>query len=144
MIRTTQGPFIKEQVDKAVAQGARVLTGGNYEGNVFQPTVIADITQQMTIFKTECFGPVASVIKANDYLHAVALANDADYGLSSAVLTNDLQKAIAISESIEAGMVHINGPSVRDEPVIPFGGVVNMFGQQTALQLADVPVVDQL
>jgi aldehyde dehydrogenase (NAD+) len=123
LIRTTQGPFIKEQVDKAVAQGARVLAGGNYEGNVFQPTVIADITQQMTIFKTECFGPVASVIKANDHLHALALANDADYGLSSAVITNDLQKAIAISEGIEAGMVHINGPSVRDEPVIPFGGV---------------------
>lgn len=123
LIRTTQGPFIKEQVDKAVAQGARVLAGGNYEGNVFQPTVIADITQQMTIFKTECFGPVASVIKANDYLHALALANDADYGLSSAVITNDLQKAIAISEGIEAGMVHINGPSVRDEPIIPFGGV---------------------
>lgn len=123
LIRTTQGPFIKEQVDKAVAQGARVLTGGNYEGNVFQPTVIADITQQMTIFKTECFGPVASVIKANDHLHALTLANDADYGLSSAVITNDLQKAIAISEGIEAGMVHINGPSVRDEPVIPFGGV---------------------
>jgi len=123
LIRTTQGPFIKEQVDKAVAQGARVLTGGNYEGNVFQPTVIADITQQMTIFKTECFGPVASVIKASDHLHALALANDADYGLSSAVITNDLQKAIAISEGIEAGMVHINGPSVRDEPVIPFGGV---------------------
>ncbi len=123
LIRTTQGPFIKEQVDKAVAQGARVLAGGNYEGNVFQPTVIADITQQMSIFKTECFGPVASVIKANDYLHALALANDADYGLSSAVITNDLQKAIAISEGIEAGMVHINGPSVRDEPIIPFGGV---------------------
>lgn len=123
LIRTTQGPFIKEQVEKAVAQGARVLTGGNYEGNVFQPTVVADITQQMSIFKTECFGPVASVIKANDHLHALALANDADYGLSSAVITNDLQKAIAISEGIEAGMVHINGPSVRDEPVIPFGGV---------------------
>ncbi len=123
LIRTTQGPFIKEQVDKAVAQGGRVLAGGNFEGNVFQPTVIADITQQMTIFKTECFGPVASVIKANDYLHALALANDADYGLSSAVITNDLQKAIAISEGIEAGMIHINGPSVRDEPIIPFGGV---------------------
>ena len=123
LIRTTQGPFIKEQVDKATAEGGRVLTGGNYEGNVFQPTVIADVTQQMAIFKTECFGPVASVIKADDYLHALALANDADYGLSSAVITNDLQKAIAISEGIEAGMVHINGPSVRDEPIIPFGGV---------------------
>lgn len=125
LIRTTQAPFIKEQVDKAVKDGARLLTGGNFEGNVFQPTVIADITQQMSIFRTECFGPVASVIKANDHLHALALANDAEYGLSSAVLTNDLEKALALAEGMEAGMVHINGPSVRDEPVIPFGGVKN-------------------
>ncbi len=123
LIRTTQAPFIKEQVDKAVAQGARLLTGGNYSGNVFEPTVVADITQSMSIFRTECFGPVASVIKANDHLHAMELANDSDYGLTSAVITNDLQKAIALSEGLEAGAVHINGPSVRDEPVIPFGGV---------------------
>ncbi len=123
LIRNTQAPFIKDQVDKAVEQGARLLAGGSHDGNVFQPTVVADVTQQMSIFKTECFGPVASVIKANDHLHALALANDADYGLSSAVITNDLQKAIAISEGIEAGMIHINGPCVRDEPVIPFGGV---------------------
>ncbi len=123
LIRTTQAPFIKEQIEKAVAEGARVLTGGNYEGNVFQPTVVADITRDMSIFRTELFGPVASVIKANDHLHALELANDSDYGLSSAVLTNDLQKAIFMAEGLEAGAVHVNGPSVRDEPVIPFGGV---------------------
>src|SRR5690606_16013925 len=75
LIRTTQAPFIKEQVDTAVAEGARLLTGGKYEGNVFEPTVLADITQKMSVFRTECFGPVASVIKANDYLHALELAN---------------------------------------------------------------------
>ena len=123
LIRTTQAPFIKEQVEKAVGDGARLLTGGEYSDNVFQPTVVADITQEMSIFKTECFGPVASVIKANDWEHAIELANDSEYGLSSAVITNDLQKAIATSERIEAGACHINGPSVRDEPVIPFGGV---------------------
>jgi aldehyde dehydrogenase (NAD+) len=131
LIRATQAPFIQEQVKEAVAQGARLLTGGSYAGNVFQPTVVADITPAMTIFKTECFGPVASVIKADDYLHAMALANDSDYGLSSAVITNDLQKAIALSEGLEAGAVHINGPSVRDEPVIPFGGVKDSgFGRE--------------
>ncbi len=123
LIRPTQGPFIREQIKEAVADGARLLTGGGFEGNVFEPTVVADITQKMRIFRTECFGPVASVSKADDYRHALALANDSDYGLSSAVITNDLQKAIALSEGLEAGAVHINGPSVRDEPVIPFGGV---------------------
>ena len=125
LIRTTQAPFIKGEVDKAVASGARLLTGGNYKDNVFEPTVLADITQSMSIFRTECFGPVASVIKANDHLHALELANDSEYGLSSALLTNDLQKALMMSEGLEAGAVHINGPSVRDEPVIPFGGVKN-------------------
>ncbi|MEJ2694763.1 MAG: aldehyde dehydrogenase family protein [Candidatus Thiodiazotropha sp.] len=131
LIRPTQGPFIKDQVKEAVAQGARLLTGGDYKENVFEPTVVADITPEMSIFRTECFGPVASVIKADDHLHAMALANDSDYGLSSAVITNDLQKAIALSEGLEAGAVHINGPSVRDEPVIPFGGVKDSgFGRE--------------
>lgn len=125
LIRTTQAPFIKEQLDDAVAKGGKVLTGGNYKDNVFEPTAIADVTPDMSIFRTECFGPVASVIRAKDWQHAVELANDSDYGLSSAVITNDLQKATAISEAIEVGMVHINGPSVRDEPVIPFGGRKN-------------------
>lgn len=123
LIRPTQAPFIKEQVDAAAKDGARILCGGNYEGNVFEPTIVADVTQKMSIFRTECFGPVASVIKADDWQHALTLANDSDYGLSSAVLTNDLQKAIALSEGIESGACHINGPSVRDEPIIPFGGV---------------------
>jgi aldehyde dehydrogenase (NAD+) len=123
LIRPTQAPFIKDHIDTAVAKGARLLAGGNYSGNVFEPTVLADVTQDMSIFKTESFGPVMSVSKANDYLHAMELANDSIYGLSSAVITNDLQKAIALSEGLEAGAVHINGPSIRDEPTIPFGGV---------------------
>lgn len=131
LIRSTQAPFIKNQVDKAVAQGARLLAGGNYAGNVFEPTAVADVTQEMSIFKTECFGPVASVIKATDWEHAIELANDSDYGLSSSVITNDLQKAIEVSERIESGACHINGPSVRDEPVIPFGGVKDSgFGRE--------------
>jgi len=131
LIRSTQPAFIQQQVEGAVEQGARLLTGGSYENNYYQPTVLANVTPDMSIFRTECFGPVASVIKADDHLHAMALANDSDYGLSSAVITNDLQKAMLLSEGIESGMVHINGPTIRDEAVVPFGGVKNSgFGRE--------------
>jgi len=123
LIRSTQPEFVQSQVDQAVSDGARLLAGGSYEDNYYAPTALADVTPAMSIFRTECFGPVASVIKADDHLHALEMANDSDYGLSAAVLTNDLQKAIAFSEGLEAGMVHINGPTIRDEPVVPFGGV---------------------
>lgn len=123
LIRSSQPEFVQSQVDQAVAEGAKLMAGGSYTNNFYQPTLLTDVTASMSIFKTECFAPVASVIKAADHLDALEIANDSDYGLSAAVLTNDLQKAVLFSEELEAGMVHINGPTIRDEPVVPFGGV---------------------
>jgi vanillin dehydrogenase len=110
-------------VKQAEKDGARVLTGGTYEGNFYQPTVLADVVPQMSVFRDELFGPVASVIKASNADHALKLANDTSYGLSSAVLTNDLQLAMKFALELEAGMVHVNGPTVHDEVTVPFGGV---------------------
>lgn len=123
LIRPTQPQFVKEQVDQAIVEGARLLTGGSFVDSFFHPTVLADVTQQMSIFRTECFAPVASVIKATDHENALAIANDSEYGLSAAVITNDLQKAMTISRGIQSGMCHINGPTIRDEAVVPFGGI---------------------
>jgi len=123
LIRAKQCPFIKAHLDEAVAKGARIVAGGNYEGQLFEPTVLADVTPEMSAFRTELFGPVAAVCRADDADHALRLANDNSYGLSSAVLTNDLQQALRFAEELEAGMVHINGPTVHDEPHIPFGGI---------------------
>lgn len=122
LIRDSQPAFIKQQVAAAVAAGARLVGGGGYQGNVFQPTALADVTRDMSIFRTECFGPVAAIIKAKDSDHALELANDSEYGLTSAVLTNDLQMMLKFTDGLEAGMVHVNGPSIRDEAVVPFGG----------------------
>jgi aldehyde dehydrogenase (NAD+) len=77
----------------------------------------------MSAFRDELFAPVAAVIQADDADHALKLANDTAYGLSSAVLTNDLQLAMKFAFELEAGMVHINGPTVHDEATVPFGGV---------------------
>lgn len=123
LIRTSQCPMIDKKVKDAVAAGARLLCGGRYEGNFYSPTVVADVTPQMAAFRDELFGPVAAVSKANDADHALALANSSSYGLSSAVLTNNMQQAMRFALELEAGMVHLNGPTVHDEATVPFGGV---------------------
>jgi vanillin dehydrogenase len=123
LIRSSQCPMIDKKIKDAVAAGARLLTGGKYEGNFYHPTVVADVTPEMAAFRDELFGPVAAVIKANDADHALALANNSTYGLSSAVLTNNLQVAMRFAMELEAGMVHLNGPTIHDEATIPFGGV---------------------
>ncbi len=123
LIRSSQCPMIDKKIKEAVAGGARLLTGGKYESNFFHPTVLADVTPEMAAFRDELFGPVAAVTKANDPNHALALANSSSYGLSSAVLTNDLQLAMHFALELEAGMVHLNGPTIHDEGTVPFGGV---------------------
>ena len=123
LIRTSQCGLIDGKIQESVAAGARLLTGGTHQGNFYQPTVVADVKPGMPAFRDELFGPVAAVIKADDAAHALSLANDTAYGLSSAVLTNDLQLAMKFALELEAGMVHINGPTVHDEATVPFGGV---------------------
>lgn len=123
LIRTTQCPFIAERIDAAKTQGARVLCGGTYEGNYFQPTVIADVTESMAVFQEELFGPVVSVISAKDASHAIQLANNSRYGLTSAVVTNDLQVAMRCALELETGSVHINGSTIHDEPHGPFNSI---------------------
>jgi acyl-CoA reductase-like NAD-dependent aldehyde dehydrogenase len=123
LIRASQCPMIDKKVRDAVAGGARLMCGGKYEGNFYYPTVVADVKAEMAAFRDELFGPVASVSKADNAEHALALANSSSYGLSSAVLTNNMQLAMRFAMDLEAGMVHLNGPTVHDEVVAPFGGV---------------------
>ncbi len=124
------GPVISdEQIQKidahvkdAVAKGAKLLTGGTYKDRLYQPTVLTNITPDMRIYYEETFGPVTSVIPANDEKEALEIANDTTYGLSSGVITKDLQKAIFLAEGLEAGMVHVNDGSVDADACCPFGG----------------------
>lgn len=115
--------FIEGLVNDAIKKGAKVLTGNKYTEALYEPTVLSDVDESMDVFHDEVFGPVVSVIKANDTAHASSLANNSIYGLSSAVITNDIGKALQLSEEIEAGMVHVNGPTIMDEVNSPFGGV---------------------
>lgn len=123
VIHDRQVQDIDAQVKDAVEKGAELLTGGTYEGRVYAPTVLKNITPDMKIYYEETFGPVISIIPAKDVEEALKVANDTKYGLSSGVVTNDYEKAMFLANGIEAGMIHINGGTVDADSVAPFGGV---------------------
>lgn len=122
LIHPRQATFIRGHIDDAVGKGAKLLTGGQVTGGVFEPSVLADVQPGMEVYNEESFGPLAAVYKARDYEHAVELANDTSYGLSSGIVTNDLQKAFDFALRVEAGSVHINDNAFDDDPNAPFGG----------------------
>jgi succinate-semialdehyde dehydrogenase len=121
------------QVQATLAEGATQLLGGDKvpgAGNYYAPTVLADVTDQMTSFKQELFGPVASIISARDADHAVALANDSEFGLTASIFTRDSAKARAIADQLETGGIFVNAFSVSD-PRVAFGGVKKSgFGRE--------------
>jgi acyl-CoA reductase-like NAD-dependent aldehyde dehydrogenase len=114
---------IQALVDDAVSKGAKIACGGKAEGAVMQATVIDGVTPEMNLYQEESFGPVVAVIRAEDDEDAIRIANDSAFGLSSAVFSQDIPRALDIAARIEAGICHINGPTVHDEANMPFGGV---------------------
>jgi vanillin dehydrogenase len=93
--------------------------------------VLTGVTPDMRIYHEESFGPVVSLICAEDSEDALRIANDSDYGLAAAIITNDMQKALDLSMRLESGMVHVNDTTISDEPHVPFGGVKNSgFGRE--------------
>ncbi|HWK40925.1 MAG TPA: aldehyde dehydrogenase [Croceibacterium sp.] len=111
-------------IEDAVGKGAELLTGGETTHNVLMPAHLVDkVTQDMKLFRDESFGPVVGIIRARDEAHAIELANDTEYGLSSAVFTRDTARGIKVARQIQAGICHINASTVSDEPQMPFGGM---------------------
>ena len=127
IINQKQVERIERIVDESVSQGANLVTGGKRENLFFEPTVLGDVTRSMPAFTDEIFGPVAPVITFSDDAEAVELANATDYGLVAAVQSASQHRAAAVGEQLHAGMVHINGTTINEEPPAPFGG----FGQSS-------------
>ena len=121
-ISPRQRDRIKSHLEDAVAKGATIAAGGEWEGNRCQPTLLTGVTEDMTVCRTETFGPVTSIYPIDSYEEGLAKANDTEYGLSAAIFTNDLNKAMHFAQNSGAGMCHINGPTIHDEAHIPFGG----------------------
>jgi acyl-CoA reductase-like NAD-dependent aldehyde dehydrogenase len=107
---------VRALIDDALAQGARAIASG-------AATVLDGITQSMRIYRDESFGPVLGIIRVADAEETIRVANDSDYGLSAAVFTRDTVRGLAVARRIRSGICHVNGPTVHDEPQMPFGGV---------------------
>ena len=124
---------VQRQVEDAVKQGGRVLTGGRPlpgRGYFFEPTVLTGLSHDAPIVAEECFGPVALLFPVRGDAEAVQLANATEYGLGAAVWSRDLARARRVAEQIEAGAVFIND-FVRSDPRAPFGGVKSSgFGRE--------------
>lgn len=113
---------IGELIDDALAKGAVLAAGGRGNGTIMPATIVDRVTPAMQLYHEESFGPVVSVVRVRGVDDAVRIANDTEYGLSSAVFSRDIPRALAVARRIEAGICHINGPTVHDEPQMPFGG----------------------
>lgn len=124
---------LHQQVQATLAEGATLLLGGEKlagEGNYYAPTVLGNVTPEMTAFRQELFGPVAAITVAKDADHALHLANDSDFGLSATVFTASEARAATFSRELECGGVFINGYSASDARVA-FGGVKKSgFGRE--------------
>lgn len=114
---------VNSLIDDATTKGARILAGGKAAGVLMPATVVDGVTAAMKLYRDESFGPVVALIRANDEADAIRLANDSEYGLSAAVFTRDTARGLRVARQIRSGICHINGPTVQDEPQMPFGGV---------------------
>lgn len=112
----------KEDGARLVSGGER-LTGGNYDKGYFaQPTIFADVTQSMRIWKEEIFGPVLSVGVFSTLEQAIEMANDTAYGLSASIYTRDINKAYTAMRDVYTGIFYVNAPTIGAETHLPFGG----------------------
>ncbi len=135
---TTIGPLsssiatdrLDDQVKRAVANGAKLVAGGDHDGNFFSTTVLTDIERGSDASREEFFGPVAQVYRVANEDDAVKLANDTPYGLGSYVMTNNAEQGKRVADQIDAGMVFVNAVGAEGAE-LPFGGVKRSgFGRE--------------
>lgn len=125
MARTDLRDELDQQVQATLREGARLVLGGEKvagQGNFYAPTILSDVTSEMTAFQQELFGPVAAIAVARDPQHALAIANDSEFGLSATVWSANEEIADQLALQLEVGAVFINGNGASD-PRVTIGGV---------------------
>jgi vanillin dehydrogenase len=122
LINDKQVAKVREQLEDALAKGAKVALGGRIDGRFVEPTILTGVTPEMKLYQDETFGPVVPVIPFRTDDEAAQIANDTEYGLSAGVMTADEARGLALAGRLDTGNCHINCSSVNDEPHVPFGG----------------------
>lgn len=122
MISASQVSRAHAIVEDTVAAGAKLAAGGTHDGLYYRPTVLRDVKPGMRAFEEEIFGPVASITSVSDDAEAVRLANQTQYGLSAAVISKSVARAMNLGNQLRTGLLHINDQTVADDVVNPFGG----------------------
>jgi len=114
---------VNELIDDAISKGAKLVCGGKAESTLMPATLLDHVTPEMRIYREETFAPVKAIVRVENEEAAIACANDNEFGLASAVFTKDVARGWRVAQRIEAGICHVNGPTVHDEAQMPFGGV---------------------
>ena len=124
---------LEEQVNKTVREGGKILLGGHRHNAYFEPTIVTDVTSEMTLFKEETFGPAIGVTKFKTDEEAVKLVNASDFGLGVSIFTKDTDRIENLIPLFDDGAVFVND-MVKSNPNLPFGGTkISGYGRELSM-----------
>ncbi len=122
VINDRQAANLEAMIEKGIADGAKAVIKGNIKGRMVEPTILADVTTDMSVAQEELFGPVVCVIPFETEEEAIQIANDTRFGLSGAIHTANLERGVEMAKKVHTGMIHVNDLTINDEPNVAFGG----------------------
>ena len=122
VINDRQAANLKAMIENGIEEGARAVLKGNINGRMVEPTILVDVTPDMSVMQEELFGPVVCVIPFETEEEAIQIANDTRFGLSGAIHTANLERGVELAKKVHTGMIHVNDLTINDEPIVAFGG----------------------
>ncbi|MDB4670987.1 aldehyde dehydrogenase family protein [Pirellulaceae bacterium] len=140
IINPRQRERVRNHIRDAKSKGAILHTGGDWTDHCCRPTIFSNVGSDCLLYNEETFGPVTAIYPVDSADHAISLVNESCFGLSASIFTNHLELAMRFADNVNAGMVHINGTTIQDEPHVPFGGVgASGFGREgTDISIEDL------
>jgi len=123
LVREADAARVQSWIEEAVAGGAKLVTGGGRKGALHEPTILDDVDPEMKVSRDELFGPAVALTPFHDIDEAIRLANDTRYGLSAAIFTRDLDRAMKFAREVDSGNLHVNWSSQWRADLMPYGGV---------------------